>query len=99
MSLDLDILAQALVQGVPQGRLVLLDLYAEVFPLWSRTQSFYGAPFIWCMLHNFGGNSGESKYCAHRAATPMHRVTHAGISCKLIDGAHADPCCHTLLLV
>ena len=50
--------AQALVSGVPRGAMVLLDLYAEVFPLWQRTHSFFGAPFIYCMLHNFGGNSG-----------------------------------------
>ena len=43
---------------MPQGRLVLLDLIAELHPLWRRTEGFYGAPFIWCMLHNFGGNSG-----------------------------------------
>ncbi len=49
---------QAVVSGVPRGALVMLDLYAEVFPLWQRTRSFFGAPFIHCMLHNFGGNSG-----------------------------------------
>ena len=43
---------------MPRGALVMLDLYAEMFPLWQRTRSFFGAPFIYCMLHNFGGNSG-----------------------------------------
>jgi len=38
--------------------MVILDLYAEVSPIWSETESFYGKPFIWCMLHNFGGNLG-----------------------------------------
>jgi alpha-N-acetylglucosaminidase len=47
---------QALLSGVPQGRLVLLDLFADEHPVWSRTEAFYGYPFIWCMLHNFGGN-------------------------------------------
>ncbi|KAK9837149.1 hypothetical protein WJX81_006355 [Elliptochloris bilobata] len=47
---------QALISGVPTGALVMLDLYAEVQPQWARTEGFYGAPFIWCMLHNFGGN-------------------------------------------
>lgn len=47
---------QALVSGVPRNSLILLDLYAEVYPLWKRTNSFFGAPFIYCMLHNFGGN-------------------------------------------
>ncbi len=49
---------QGALEGVPRGRLVLLDLIAELHPLWRRTNGFYGAPFIWCMLHNFGGNSG-----------------------------------------
>ena len=31
---------------------------AEETPLWRRTASFYGAPFIWCMLNDFGGNNG-----------------------------------------
>ena len=43
---------------MPTGALVMLDLYAEVQPQWARTEGFYGAPFIWCMLHNFGGNLG-----------------------------------------
>ena len=34
----------------------MLDLYAEIFPLWKLTEGFYGADFIFCMLHNFGGN-------------------------------------------
>ena len=38
--------------------MIVLDLYAEVSPVWQRTESFYGQPFIWCMLHNFGGNIG-----------------------------------------
>ena len=48
--------SQALVSGVPKKSLVMLDLYAEVFPLWKGTDGFYGADFIFCMLHNFGGN-------------------------------------------
>jgi alpha-N-acetylglucosaminidase len=44
--------------GVPQGKMIVLDLYAEISPVWMKTNSFYGQPFIWCMLHNFGGNIG-----------------------------------------
>lgn len=47
-----------LTEGVPQGKMIVLDLYAEASPVWQRTESFYGQPFIWCMLHNFGGNIG-----------------------------------------
>ncbi|KAF7708085.1 alpha-N-acetylglucosaminidase [Silurus meridionalis] len=49
---------QALLRGVPQGRMIVLDLFAESMPVFKYTESFYGQPFIWCMLHNFGGNSG-----------------------------------------
>ena len=38
--------------------MIVLDLYAEIQPIWMKTNSFYGQPFIWCMLHNFGGNIG-----------------------------------------
>ncbi|XP_074835361.1 alpha-N-acetylglucosaminidase [Carettochelys insculpta] len=49
---------RALLGGVPLGRMVVLDLFAESDPIYQRTESFYGQPFIWCMLQNFGGNHG-----------------------------------------
>ena len=33
----------------------MLDLYSEVLPQYQRLHSYYGQPFIWCMLHNYGG--------------------------------------------
>ncbi|KAH0975576.1 hypothetical protein GBA52_017475 [Prunus armeniaca] len=39
---------KALLQSVPAGRLVVLDLFAEVKPIWITTEQ--------CMLHNFAGN-------------------------------------------
>ncbi|XP_059219757.1 alpha-N-acetylglucosaminidase [Stomoxys calcitrans] len=44
--------------AVPKGRLLILDLQSEQFPQYEVTQSYYGQPFIWCMLHNFGGTLG-----------------------------------------
>ena len=35
--------------------MIVLDLFAEISPIYWRTESFYGQPFIWCMLHDFGG--------------------------------------------
>lgn len=66
---------QALVSGVPKGALVMLDLYAEVFPLWKATNGFHGADFIFCMLHNFGGNIemyGALPAVAAAPGEPMH---------------------------
>ncbi|KAF4587916.1 alpha-N-acetylglucosaminidase [Ophiocordyceps camponoti-floridani] len=44
--------------GAVEGEdsLVVLDLFAESEPLWMRTRSFASRPWVWCMLHNFGGN-------------------------------------------
>ena len=36
--------------------MIILDLAAEIEPVWKRTSAFYGKPWIWCMLNNFGGN-------------------------------------------
>ncbi|XP_035699107.1 alpha-N-acetylglucosaminidase-like [Branchiostoma floridae] len=49
---------KALLQSVPEGKMIVLDLFGEVQPIYNTTDSFYGQPFIWCMLHNFGGNLG-----------------------------------------
>ncbi|KAK6188714.1 hypothetical protein SNE40_004838 [Patella caerulea] len=46
---------EALLTAVPKGRMIILDLYSELRPIYSQTKSYYGQPYIWCMLHNFGG--------------------------------------------
>lgn len=47
---------EALLHSVPKGKMVVLDLFADVKPIWETSSQFYGTPYIWCMLHNFGGN-------------------------------------------
>ncbi|KAK9125269.1 hypothetical protein Scep_014115 [Stephania cephalantha] len=44
------------LHSVPFGKMIVLDLFAEVKPIWEVSSQFYGTPYIWCMLHNFGGN-------------------------------------------
>ncbi|RYY17648.1 MAG: alpha-N-acetylglucosaminidase, partial [Chitinophagaceae bacterium] len=48
---------EALLRAVPDDRMIILDLAAEVEPIWKRTQAFYGKPWIWSMVNNFGGNT------------------------------------------
>ncbi|CAG5128887.1 unnamed protein product [Candidula unifasciata] len=48
---------KALVTSVPKGRMIILDLASETSPVYQKHESFYGQPFIWCMLHNFGGTN------------------------------------------
>ncbi|MGD0745400.1 MAG: alpha-N-acetylglucosaminidase [Verrucomicrobiota bacterium] len=47
----------AMIVAVPQGRMVLIDYVCENRELFRETRSFYGAPFIWDYLGNFGGNT------------------------------------------
>lgn len=46
---------RAYLRAVPQGRMILLDYEADYVEIWRRTEHFYGQPFIWCYLGNFGG--------------------------------------------
>jgi alpha-N-acetylglucosaminidase len=46
---------RALLGAVPETCLLLLDLYCEASPAWSRTEAFYGQPWVWCIIQNFGG--------------------------------------------
>ncbi len=38
--------------------MIVLDLFSETAPQWQRTNSYYGKPWIWCQLHDYGGNMG-----------------------------------------
>lgn len=49
---------KALLNAVPNDKMIILDLWSETAPVWNRTEAYYGKPWIWCMLHNFGGNIG-----------------------------------------
>ena len=48
---------KAFLGAVPRGRLLLLDYFAENTEVWRKTDSYYGQPFVWCYLGNFGGNT------------------------------------------
>ena len=48
---------RAMLTGVPQGKMTMLDYYCEYKEMWREHDGFYGLPFIWCYLGNFGGNT------------------------------------------
>jgi alpha-N-acetylglucosaminidase len=50
---------EAYLSGVEEDEdMLILDLFSESEPQWQRTDSYYGKPWIWNMLHNYGGNMG-----------------------------------------
>lgn len=48
---------RAYLTAVPNNKLVLLDYFCENTEVWRTTEGFFGQPFVWCYLGNFGGNT------------------------------------------
>lgn len=48
---------RALLGAVPNDRMIILDLYGELHPTWKIKSAFYGKPWIWNVLSNFGGRT------------------------------------------
>jgi len=61
---------KALLNAVPNDQLIVLDLYTDEHPVWKNTDSYYGKPWIWNMLQNFGGNVSMNGRMAVVAAEP-----------------------------
>jgi alpha-N-acetylglucosaminidase len=38
--------------------MLIIDLFSESAPQWQRTNSYFGKPWLWCELHDYGGNMG-----------------------------------------
>lgn len=86
---------RAYLTAVPEERLLMLDYYCDRTEIWRRTESFYGRPFIWCYLGNFGGNTmlagdlhdaGSKLDSAYRSAGPGF----SGVGCTL-EGLDVNP--------
>ena len=66
---------KALFGAIPDDHMIILDLYSESHPVWNRTEAYYGKPWIWNMLHNFGGNVsmfGRMKNVAEYPSAALH---------------------------
>lgn len=38
---------QALLHSVPFGKMIVLDLFADVKPVWESSSQFYDTPYVW----------------------------------------------------
>jgi len=68
---------EAMIKAVPQNRMVLLDYFCERKEVWRLTDGFFNAPYIWCYLGNFGGNT--------QLAAPILNVS------KILPETEQDP--------
>ncbi len=93
---------QAYLSGVPDDGMVVLDLWAEENPVWNRSDAFYGKPWIWCMLHNFGGRNMMYGN-APKLSTELSRVLNDPRSGSLVgmgavpEGIEQNPLMYSLL--
>ena len=77
---------RAYLTAIPSGRVTLLDYYTEHTPVWSITEGFYGQPFIFCYLGNFGGNTrlaGPFRKESERITQALSEGGADGIGCAL----------------
>ena len=45
---------KAFLDAIPDERMVVLDLFCELTPMWDKTDAFCGKPWLWCNVQNFG---------------------------------------------
>lgn len=94
---------KALLSSVPDDRMLILDLWSERYPVWSRTDAYYGKPWIWCMLHNFGQNitmSGNVTSVANDPAAALKdpaagKMSGIGLT---MEGIEQTPVIYALML-
>ncbi len=67
---------KAMLGAVPQDKMILLDLWSEKNPMWLKTNAYYGKPWIWNMLQNFGGNVNMYGLLDRVATWPSEALHH-----------------------
>ena len=65
---------KAYLSGVPDDGMIILDLFTEYSPVWSKFQNYFGKKWIWCTLHNFGGNPGMWGNLTHLLQKPQEDI-------------------------
>ena len=83
---------KAYLSGVPDDGMIILDLFTEYKPVWSKFQNYFGKKWIWCTLHNFGGNPGMWGNLTHLLQRPQEDINNSkgtmigiGITMEAID--------------
>lgn len=66
---------KALLGGVPDDKMIILDLYGELHPVWKTKAAFYGKQWIWNVLHNYGGRTSMSGKFSDIAANLKDAMT------------------------
>lgn len=94
---------KALLGPVPNDKMLILDLWSELRPVWDKTDAYYGKGWIWCMLHNFGGKHGmfgDIETLANQPARTLHdsrsgNMLGIGITA---EGIEQNPAAYSIML-
>ncbi|KAK7686427.1 hypothetical protein QCA50_010651 [Cerrena zonata] len=82
--------------------MIVLDLYSEAQPQWNRTQNYFGKPWIWCELHDFGQNMGLEGNLDELTNGPMTALNSPGSSMKgmglTMEGQEGNEIVYDILL-
>lgn len=94
---------KALLNAVPDDKMIVLDLWSERHPVWNKTDAYYGKPWIWNMLHNFGNNINLSGLM-HSVANGPFNALHNPASGKMMgigltmEGIEQNPVMYDLMM-
>jgi alpha-N-acetylglucosaminidase len=75
---------KAFLDAVPNDHMLVLDLYCEKTPMWNKTQGFYGKPWNWSFVYNFG-NRVEFPTAALAAFDRLDAARHSDLG-KNVQG-------------
>lgn len=89
---------QDLIRSIDKSRVLVLDLDADDGPSWKRTDAFWGAPWAWGTIQNFGGRLGMFGNLAEpgqtlpdiRAMPESKRGNLVGTA-MVLEGTHLNP--------
>ncbi|RPD65623.1 alpha-N-acetylglucosaminidase [Lentinus tigrinus ALCF2SS1-6] len=94
---------EAYLGGVPgNDSMIVLDLYSEAQPQWNRTSSYFGKQWVWCELHDYGGNMGLEGNLNELTHGPLAALNSPGSSMKGIgltpEGQEGNEIVYDILL-
>ncbi len=69
---------QPMLDALDKKRCLVLDLYCEEHENWRLRNQFGGTPWVWCTIHNFGGNDFLAAKLAWVADGPAKALAEAG---------------------
>ena len=69
---------QPMLDALDKSKLLVLDLFCEAKENWRERGQFGNTPWLWCTIHNFGGNVGLSGRLDLLREAPVKALAEAG---------------------